>query len=273
MHTFSIEEGGAASSSGQGEMPSFSVEEGGASVSSGGGEMPSLSIEQGMAEELGLVVGDELTFTVAGEPFSARITSIRSVVWENFRPNFYVIGERRQLADRPQTWLLSAYISDQNRAVLRPLVQRFPSVTLLDVSEVMQRVKGIINHASLALEFFFLFSTVAAIIVLLSALNTANRDRELEIALLQALGASRVGKWRSQLYEFVFMGLMVGLFAALLASLTGYLVARQFFDIDYSFTPGLWIYSIALAVGLITLVGTLFVSRAFSISPMRLLRS
>ena len=233
----------------------------------------SFSVEAGMAEELGLVLDDELTFTVAGEPFSARVSSIRSVVWENFRPNFYVIGAEAQLAAMPQTWLLSAYIGDQGREVLRPLVRRFPSVTLLDVTEVLQRVKGIVDRASMALEFFFVFSMVAAVIVLLSALNTANRERSLEVALLQALGASRASKWYSQLFEFVFMGVMVGVFAALLASLTGYVVARQFFDIEYSLTPGLWIYSIVLAVGLITAVGALFVSRAFATSPMRLLRS
>lgn len=236
-------------------------------------ESPSFSIEQGMAEELGLALDDELSFTVAGETFSAPVSSIRSVEWENFRPNFYVIGIADQLAPMPQTWLLSAYISDQNRSLLRPLVKRFPSITLLDVTEVLQRVKGIVDRASMALEFFFVFSMIAAIIVLLSALNTANRDRSLEIALLQALGASRKAKWYSQLFEFVFMGVMVGLFAALLASLTGYVVARQFFDIEYSLTPTLWIYSIVLAVGLITAVGALFVSRAFSTSPMRLLRS
>ncbi|MDJ0833842.1 MAG: ABC transporter permease [Gammaproteobacteria bacterium] len=236
-------------------------------------DMQQFSVEEGLANDLGLGLGDRLEFDLAGSRFSATISSIRSVVWENFQPNFFIIGTREQLAQQPQTWLLSTYISEQNRPLLKPLLQLSPSVTLLDISELMQRVKQIINRASQALEFFFVFATLAAIIVLLSALNSANRERELEIALLQALGASRQHKRWSQVFEFVLMGLLVGFFAALFANLIGSVVAQRFFDLSFGFVPHLWISSIVSAILLITLVGSLFIYRSFSISPIRLLRS
>ena len=68
-------------------------------------------------------------------------------------------------------------------------------------------------------------------------------------------------------------GYLFGFFAALFASLTGYLVAELFFDIQYSLSLDIWAFSIGSAVGLITIIGTLFISRSFSTSPMRLLRS
>lgn len=236
-------------------------------------DVEQFSVEQGMAEALGLKLGDRLQFTIAGSVFDGKVTSIRSVIWENFRPNFYIIGTAAELADKPQTWLLSAYIDDQHKPLLKELVQKFPTVTLLDISEVMQRIKGIIERASLALEFFFLFAVFAAVIVLLSALNSANHDRELEIALLQALGANRRHKLWSQLTEFISMGLLVGFFAALFATLIGWIVGSRFFDLPFTFSPVLWLYSLVGAVSVISLVGVLFVYRSFSISPMRLLRS
>jgi len=226
-----------------------------------------------MAEELGLKLGDELQFTLQGELFAAPVTSIRSVVWENFQPNFYILGSRQLLEQRPQTWLMSAFIDDQHKALLKPMLQQFPTVTLLDISELMQRIKGIIQRASVALEFFFGFATLSAIIVLLSALNTTNPMREMEIALLQALGASSAQKFSSQLAEFVMMGVLVGVFAALFANLIGWFVGYRFFDLVYSFSPLLWLYSMLISVLLITAFGMLFVFRSFSISPMRLLRS
>lgn len=231
------------------------------------------SVEQGMAESMGLKLGDRLQFMVAGELFDGEVSSIRSVVWENFRPNFYLIGTQAALLDKPQTWLMSALINKEQKSLLKPLIQQFPSVTLLDISEVMTRIKGIIDRASMALQFFFIFAILAAVIVLLSALNTANKDRQMEIALLQSLGAHNRHKLFSQVFEFVLMGAVVGLFAAFFASLTGYLVGAYFFEMNFVFRIEIWLYSILSAVVSITLLGTLFIYRSFNVSPMSLLRS
>ncbi len=231
------------------------------------------SVEAGMARDLGLKLGDRLQFSIEGELFEDEISSIRSVVWENFRPNFYILAPRALLQDRPQTWLLSAFIDDTHKALLKPLLERYPTVTLLDISELMGRIKGIIHSASLALQFFFLFSALCAILVLLSALKTTAAQRESEIALLQALGAKRRQKVASQVLEFLLMGLLVGSFAALFANLVGVFVGRQFFGLSFGFSPALWLYAVTAACGLITVLGSLFVARAFSTSPMKLLRS
>jgi putative ABC transport system permease protein len=231
------------------------------------------SVEQGMAQKLGLKLGDRLRFSVAGSSFEGPVANIRSVVWENFRPNFYILASQDQLQAQPQTWLMSAFISAQNKPLLKPMLQKFPTITLLDISEIMQRIKSIIERASMALEFFFVFASLSAIIVLLSALNTANHNRKMEIALLLALGANNRHKLRSQLFEFIAMGFIVGLFAAAFATLTGWMIGYFFFDLPFVFRPGLWLSSVAVSILVITLVGVSFIYRSFSISPMHLLRS
>lgn len=236
-------------------------------------ETEGFSVEQSMAQTLGLKLGDSLQFSVQGSVFEAPVSSIRSVVWENFQPNFYVLAPRKLLETQPQTWLMSAFIDKHQKGLLKPLLKQFPTVTLLDISELMQRIKGIIQRASLALEFFFVFATLSAIIVLLSALNTTSGQREIEIALLQTLGANTRQKLWSQVTEFILMGVLVGVFAALFASLTGWIVGHLFFDLSYTFSVRLWVYSLLSPVVLISVMGTLFITHSFSISPMRLLRS
>ncbi len=237
------------------------------------GVMSGFSVEQGMAQDLELKIGDTLQFTVAGDSFEAPVTSIRSVVWENFQPNFYILASAALLGERPATSLMSAYFDDADKPLLKPLLRQYPTTTLLDISEVMQRVKGIIARATLALNFFFVFAGVSAVIVLLAALNAANRIRELEIALLQALGADGRQKGASQLMEFAAMGLLVGFFAALFASLAGAAVGYWLFDLPMAFSPWMWLVSLGLAVVLISALGMWFTRRAFVTSPMRLLRS
>jgi len=231
------------------------------------------SVEADIAKDMGLEPGDRLTFAVGADEFTGRVSSIRSVVWENFKPNFFVLGSRAQLADKPQTWLLSARIEDEQKQWLKPLIRQFPSVTLLDISEVISRVKAIIERASIALQFFFGFAIVAAFIVLVSALNTANPDRQREIALLVALGANRGQKVSSQAWEFILMGTLVGVFAALFATLVANLVAIVFFDLEFVLQPLMWVISLLVAVMSITVFGLALIYRGFEVSPMKLLRS
>ena len=47
-------------------------------------DLAQVSVEQGMAERLELEVGDRLTMAVGSQPLNARVSSTRSVVWENF---------------------------------------------------------------------------------------------------------------------------------------------------------------------------------------------
>jgi putative ABC transport system permease protein len=231
------------------------------------------SIEAGMAKDMGIQLGDRLAFSVGSETFISEVSSIRSVVWENFRPNFYVLGTAQQLAKMPQTWLMSARLDANKKQWLKPLIGQFPSVTLLDISEVMQRIKGIIDRASIALQFFFGFAILAAFLVLMSALNTANPDRQREIALLVTLGASRRHKLASQAWEFVLMGSLVGIFAAFFASLVANLMAIFFFDLDFLLQPEMWLFSLVSAIFFITFFGLLLIYRGFEVSPMKLLRS
>ena len=45
------------------------------------------SVEEGLAKTLGIKVGDELAFDVAGSRFAAKVTSLRKLDWDSFKPN------------------------------------------------------------------------------------------------------------------------------------------------------------------------------------------
>jgi putative ABC transport system permease protein len=231
------------------------------------------SVEAGMAERLGLKLGDQLTLTVGSKILQASVTSIRSVLWENFKPNFYLIANPELIAEMPQTWLLSALIKDQHAAHLKELLQRYPSVTLLDISELMARVKAIVDKATVALQFFFLFALAAAAIVLLASIQTGRQEREVESSLLRALGAHTNQLYRVHVLEFTLMGLLIGFFAAAIASISGWAVSVYFFDIGYHFSASLWAYSLVSSCLVLTLAGILVSRRVYNISPMKILRS
>jgi putative ABC transport system permease protein len=232
-----------------------------------------VSVEQGMAERLELKPGDRLEMTVGSQRFEATVTSIRSVVWENFKPNFYLISNPELIESFPQTWLLSALIGDANKADLKQLLQRYPSITLLDISEIMVRVRAIVERASVALEFFFLFALASAVIVLLAAIQTGRHEREVESSLLRALSASTGQLYRVHVFEYTLMGVLIGFFSAAFASIAGWAISEYFFDIEFQLSARVWIYSLASACLVLTLAGTLVSRRVYNVSPMKVLRS
>ena len=232
-----------------------------------------VSVEAGMAERLQLKLGDELTLTVGSKIIKAPVTSIRSVVWENFKPNFYLIANPGLVDSMPQTWLLSARINEGNKADLKQLLKRYPSVTLLDITELMARIQGIIDKATVALQFFFLFALFSAVIVLLAAIQTGRHEREVESSLLRALGANTRQLYRVQVLEFSLMGCLIGIFSAAFATLAGWYISVYFFEIEYHFSPMIWVYSLFSACLVLTIAGTLVSRRVYNISPMKILRS
>ncbi len=235
--------------------------------------MAQFSVEQGMAERLELKLGDQLTMTVGSQILQASVTSIRSVVWENFKPNFFLIANSELIEPYPQTWLLSALIKDQDKADLKQLLQRYPSVTLLDISELMARVRAIVDKATVALQFFFLFALASATIVLLAAIQTGKHEREVESSLLRALSAHTNQLYRVHILEYTMMGGLIGFFSACIASLAGWAISVYFFKIEFELSPAVWIYSLISACLVLTLAGTLVSRRVYNISPMKILRS
>ena len=173
----------------------------------------------------------------------------------------------------PQTWLLSASIDDSNKADLKQLLQRYPSVTLLDISELMARVRSIVDKASIALQFFFLFALASASIVLLAAIQTGRHEREVESALLRALSASTGQLYRVHVLEYTLMGFLIGFFSAAFASVAGWAISEYFFDIEFQLSARVWIYSLVSASLVLSIAGTLVSRRVYNVSPMKVLRS
>src|SRR4030095_1956119 len=68
-----------------------------------------LSVEEGIAERLGWKLGDELTFTVGGDSFSARITSLRRLRWDSMKVNFFVIAPPAVRAEFPMRYIHSVH--------------------------------------------------------------------------------------------------------------------------------------------------------------------
>lgn len=211
------------------------------------------SVEQGLAETLGISLGAELEFEIAGSRVKGRVESLRSVEWDSFNVNFFVIGTPGLLGQGPATYITSFYLPAEKRPVLHRLIQQFPSITALDVTALMTQVRAIMDRGALAVEAVFLFTLAAGLIVLYAGIQASHELKVQETAVLRTLGVKRSVLYLSTLLEFALLGGLAGLVSAALASGISYSLAHAVFNLPWEFNFSMWVAALlggALCVGI-----------------------
>jgi len=231
-----------------------------------------VSVEEKLAQNLGIAPGDELTFSVAGEPLHARVASLRSVQWDSFHPNFFMIFPPGALDNFPATYLTSFYLAPDRKPLLTSLVRAFPAVTVLEIDQLLARVRLILAQATAAVELVLLFVLAAGFAVLYAALAASLDERFHEGALLRTLGASRRQLRAAHLAEFAVLGVLAGLLAAAGTELIAYLLYTRAFDLEYSFKWPVWLAAPLAGGSLIGLAGYVGTRRVVRQSPLTVLR-
>ena len=232
-----------------------------------------VSLEGGLARSLGVGVGDTLGFSVGGEEFDAPVTSLRTVEWDSMQPNFFVMLSPGLVRELPQTYVASVFVPPEKRRLLNKFVRAFPGVTLLDLEVILGQVRMVIERASLAVEYVFLFTLMAGIVVLLAAIQATRDERRFESALLHTLGASRRKILQGIAIEFIALGSLAGILAALGASAVGYVLAEQIFNLDYTVNPNLWVIGLLAGTVVVGVTGTLATRKAVTEPPVVVLRN
>lgn len=235
-------------------------------------ETKQFSVEQGIAETLGLKLGDRLTYSIAGETVTAAVTSLRSVKWDSFQANFFVIASPATLQAFPASHITSFYLPPSAAGLLNDLVQAFPNLTVIDVAAIMHQVRLIIERVSMAVEYVFIFTLAAGLAVMYAAIQSSLNERLRENAIMRALGARRWRLWQGLLTEFVLLGSLAGLLASLMAGVLGYLVARRILELDYTGSAWLWLGGLLLGGIGIGLAGIIATRRVVSSPPLKVLR-
>lgn len=222
---------------------------------------PLFSVEQGLAKELGLKLGDRLTYSVAGQRFSATISNLRTVDWESFRANFFVIAPPGLLDNYPVNYISGFYLPEAQTGTLNRLVQHFPSITVLDVATILNQVRTIIERVILAVEYVFGFTLLAGLMVMYAAIHATLDERIREAAVLRTLGARRGQLLGNLILEYAGLGFFSGLVAAITAGIIGMVVADQIFELHYLPGLSLWLGGVlvgAIGVGITGTFGTRF---------------
>lgn len=231
-----------------------------------------VSIESKLAEKLGVGLGDRLMFTLAEGDVEATVSSLRKVDWDSFQPNFYMVFPPAALADFPATYLTAFHVPSGNRDVLNTLLQRFPTVVLIDVDAIMTQVRKLLDDVSRAIEFVLLFVLAAGVLVLLACIAAGQDQRRQEAALLRALGASRRQLLQRGLSEMILLGGMAGLLAVVLTELLAAALYITLLELPPTWHGELWLITPLLGAALTGLAGMAATRKVWRTAPAIVLR-
>lgn len=213
-----------------------------------------VSVEVDFARDLGLTLDDRIEFDIAGERLEVVVTSLRSVQWDSFNPNFFMVFPPELMADYPRTYISSVYVDRARRGDVLELVRTYPSVTVIDIEAAIDQVRDVMNQAALAVQYVFLFALGAGLLVMLAVVQSTREERLYESAMLRTLGARRRVVLAGVAVEFAALGAISGVLAAAGASAVTWLLARRVFQLEFANDPVVWVTG--LVAGLVVVGGT-----------------
>ena len=237
------------------------------------GDIAPVSLEDELAGELGLTIGDQLTFSVGGLIFKAQVTSTRSLNWDNMTPNFYFLFPEGLLEDYPRTHMTSLYIPAQQKLLVNDLLRAYPTVQVIELDKIIDRIRTIVGQVTSGLEVMTMLILACGVLVMFAAVSLSMVERLQESAILRTLGSSRRLILGIQLVEFSVLGLMAGLLAAMGAEVAVALLQRFMFDLPFALHPWLWLVGPLAGAVLVGTLGLGYSRKAVVQPPLEVLKS
>ena len=176
-----------------------------------------VSVEANTATELGIKVGDQLTFSLPEGVIHAKVANLRTVEWESFSPNFFFIFAPQTMDENAGSYLGSFYVPESDKAKLVSIIQQFSNTVFIDVSLILDEIKRIVTVLVQIVTILAVLVSISGILVLIACLNLLMDERKREVALLRSFGGSKQ-KLRTMLsLEIGFIGFMAGVVSCLFA--------------------------------------------------------
>ncbi len=226
------------------------------SVPAGTERIP-VSVERDIAEDLHVDIGDEIVFDVQGIPITTYVASIRQVDWYKMQPNFFMVFPKGVLEEAPKmNVVVTKTPSPQASSKLQvAAIKKFPSVALLDLTQVVETFSNILDKMSFAVRFMALFSIATGVLVLISSVQNTRNQRLRENALLRTLGASGNQVLVVMATEYFLLGFLAVNAGNLLAVLWSIIMCKFFFEVEFSMEWWPLLVSNAVVIGITIVIG------------------
>ncbi|MDZ4798042.1 MAG: FtsX-like permease family protein [Bryobacteraceae bacterium] len=235
---------------------------------------PQISIGQNAARVLKVEPGGTMTWDAFGKRITAKVAAIHRADEQRLRGMVEFYMTPGALEDMPSVYYAGARIKPEAVGGLqRVLYEKFPTVTVINVAEILDRVQEVVDQVALVIRFISAFAILAGAIILASSVAGTRFRRVREMAIFKALGATRQRIAAMFSAEFLILGTVAGLMGSLLATAFTWLVLKRFFEetpfrVDFAAVG----VSILLTAVIAAISGWLAIFRVLEQKPLEVLR-
>ncbi|MCG9621106.1 ABC transporter permease [Vibrio diabolicus] len=201
----------------------------------------SVSVEADVANDLGIELGDKLRFVINSQNYDAVVDTIRNVEWRDMKPNFYFIFSSDVMANLPGSYLISYRIDEGNEALLTSMSRSHPTVSVLDIRTMGEKIQDLIQQIVSAITILALLGVVAGLLLIFTLLRLSLSQRQQEIRLYRTLGSSKKRINTTLWAEYGIMALIASGVAVFAAEVCVAAVMTYGFDLNAQIHPELWI--------------------------------
>ncbi|HEY7394334.1 MAG TPA: FtsX-like permease family protein, partial [Gemmatimonadaceae bacterium] len=233
-----------------------------------------VSLDTGVIGDMGAKLGDTITWNVQGVQVPTVVANTRSVKWQSFSPNFFIVFDSKSLEKAPKQFAILVHAPDAQAIALlqRDVVAKYPGVSSLDLSLVQRTVTGILGKVTMAVRFLALISLALGVPVLFSAVAATRRERLREGVLLKTLGATKQQIGRIMLAEYALLGTLGAVTGVVLSTLAGWALMHWIFRFPFVPAFGPLVVVAGAMIGLAVAIGLLTGRDVFAETPMAALR-
>ena len=231
-----------------------------------------LAIGDGVAQRLHLGVGSAVELEVGGTVRGLKIAAIYRADGEHLGARVPFVLPSGQLKDELATWYGGAHIDPKQVAAMeRGLFVAYPTVTVINLADVLVRIESVVDQITFVVRFLAGFSIFAGLTILASSIASTRFRRMQEAVVLKTLGATRMRIVRTFSVEFSVLGLLAGSVGVVFANVLTRVLLRKLevgFHIDWRATMVALVGTAVLA----TATGWIASFRILGLRPLEVLR-
>jgi|SRR5579871_1085838 len=195
---------------------------------------PEVSVAEEAARILKLHPGSQMEWESGGRSFRARVAAVHRIDEVYMFSRIEFIFSAATLDGLPVIYYGGLRVEPRAVGALqRATYEKFPTVTVVNVADVLDIVQQVVDQIALVVRFISMFAILAGIVILASSVAGTRFRRIRETVILKTLGATRVRVAGIFSVEFLVLGAVAGLMGSLLATAFSALLLKRWLDADF----------------------------------------
>ena len=232
-----------------------------------------LSISEDAAKILNVRVGSTIDWTTPGKQFSSTVSKIHKIDQTRLNNRLEFLLSAETLSGSPTIYYGAVRVTvAQVPALQRAIYNSYPTVTVVNIADVLEIVQGVVDQISLLVRFISAFAILAGAIILASSVAGTRFRRVREVVILKTLGATRNRIAEIFSVEFLILGTVAGLMGALLATGFSNILLHKLLDAPLRFDVWPNLFCVLLTAVVANVAGWLASFRILGQKPLEVLR-